>query len=123
MNADEKQDVPTKCITDIWHRIVRYATHAFVNLSAFIGVYRRQNSVLQLEISSGARVATAAALGMPTLAFAHAFEERYDLPAPLSYFVTGAAAVVILSFVVAQVVVEHTPGTASRRDRIVNLGP
>src|SRR5476649_578322 len=69
------------------------------------------------------RVATAAALGMPALACAHAFEERYDLQAPLSYFVTGAAAVVILSFVVAQVVVEHTPGIAPSPGRIVNLGP
>lgn len=70
-----------------------------------------------------ARVAAAAALGVPALACAHAFEERYDLPAPLSYFVTGAAAVVILSFVVAQVVVEHTPHTASSPARLINLGP
>jgi hypothetical protein len=36
-----------------------------------------------------------------TAAFAHAFDERYDLPAPLSYFVFGATAAVALSFAVA----------------------
>jgi hypothetical protein len=63
-----------------------------------------------------------AALGSPALAYAHAFEERYDLPAPLSYFATGAAAVVVLSFVVAQVVVEHTAETAAPRAKHVYLG-
>ena len=67
------------------------------------------------------RVAAAAACAMPALACAHAFEERYDLPAPLSYFTTGAAAVVILSFVVAQVVIEHTDDTASS-SRVVSAG-
>ncbi len=62
-----------------------------------------------------------AALGTPLLACAHAFEERYDLPAPLSYFTTGAAAVVILSFVVAQLVVEHTSSTTSS-GRVIRLG-
>ena len=64
----------------------------------------------------------AATLGMPALAYAHAFEERYDLPAPLAYFATGAAAVVILSFVVAQVVVEHAP-TGQPQTRRISLGP
>jgi hypothetical protein len=68
------------------------------------------------------RVATTAALVMPALAYAHAFEERYDLPAPLSYFVTGAAAVVILSFVVAEMLVEHAPGTTAAPGRILQLG-
>ncbi|MDP6350553.1 MAG: hypothetical protein QGG58_12410, partial [Chloroflexota bacterium] len=31
--------------------------------------------------------------------FAHGFGERYDLPVPLSYFMIGGAAAVILSFV------------------------
>ena len=72
---------------------------------------------------SCARVATAAALGMPVLAYAHAFEERYDLPAPLEYFITGAAAVVILSFVVAQVVVEHTANQEPSHGHLFKLGP
>lgn len=33
--------------------------------------------------------------------FAHGFDERYDLPVPLGYFVLGAAAVVALSFLIA----------------------
>jgi hypothetical protein len=37
---------------------------------------------------------------LPAAAHAHAFGERYELPAPLSYFVVGAALTVALSFVV-----------------------
>lgn len=36
-------------------------------------------------------------------AVAHGFEERYDLPVPLSYVITGACLVVVLTFVVAAV--------------------
>ncbi|HSQ02722.1 MAG TPA: hypothetical protein VLN59_01730, partial [Burkholderiales bacterium] len=36
----------------------------------------------------------------PAAAWPHAFDERYDLPAPLAYFVAGATAAVALSFVV-----------------------
>jgi hypothetical protein len=42
-----------------------------------------------------------AAAMLPFTALAHGFEERYDLPAPLAYFVIGAAATVALSFLVA----------------------
>lgn len=38
---------------------------------------------------------------LPRTAAAHSFGERYDLPAPLTYFMAGAAAVVALTFVVA----------------------
>jgi hypothetical protein len=87
--------------------------------------------MMEVSIPSPAKVAgrgrlikslAYAALGSPALAYAHAFEERYDLPAPLSYFATGAAAVVVLSFVVAQVVVEHTAETTAPRARRVDLG-
>jgi hypothetical protein len=73
-------------------------------------------------MTSVARIVGTAAFGMPALAFAHAFEERYDLPAPLSYFATGAAAVVVLSFVIAQLVVEHTSAAAPPRARTIGLG-
>jgi hypothetical protein len=43
----------------------------------------------------------------PPGALAHAFGERYDLPAPLGYFVAGAAATVALSFAVAVVAVRR----------------
>ena len=36
----------------------------------------------------------------PAPAYAHAFGQRYDLPIPLSYFMAGAAATVVLSFAV-----------------------
>lgn len=42
-------------------------------------------------------------------ASAHAFGQRYDLPLPLDYFLVGGAAVVLLSFVVAAVVLQ--PGS------------
>ena len=48
-----------------------------------------------------ALIACAALAGLPCDALAHAFGERYDLPAPLSYFMVGGAAVVALSFVAA----------------------
>jgi hypothetical protein len=67
---------------------------------------------------SGAPLAVLCCLP-PSLANAHGFGERYDLPAPLGYFVAGAAATVTLSFVVAIIAV--------RRDRphapqIVSIG-
>ncbi len=66
--------------------------------------------------------AVAALLGVPASAYAHAFDQRYDLPAPLSYFVTGAAAVVVLSFVVAQIVVEHTRPSVATGTRQFHIG-
>ena len=36
---------------------------------------------------------------LPTPAYAHGFGERYDLPVPLSYFVVGGAAAVVVSFI------------------------
>ena len=35
------------------------------------------------------------------LASAHGFDERYDLPAPLAWFVAGAALTIALTFIVA----------------------
>jgi hypothetical protein len=43
---------------------------------------------------------TAFCASLPQAAFAHAFDERYDLPAPLFHFVLGATAAVALSFAV-----------------------
>jgi hypothetical protein len=103
-------------IIDKFEYVTRNAIDGLSNLSAFIGVHRRLHLVFRKW------AAFAAALGLPALAHAHAFEERYDLPAPLEYFVTGAAAVVILSFAIAQVIVEHAPGSASSPGRSVKLG-
>lgn len=47
------------------------------------------------------RAAFAALALAPSVAGAHAFGERYDLPAPLGYFVAGAAAAVALTFAAA----------------------
>ncbi|MFT5371258.1 MAG: hypothetical protein ACI9R7_000785, partial [Lysobacterales bacterium] len=54
--------------------------------------------------SSTRRAAPAVALilfsGLPSIAGAHGFAQRYDLPVPLNLYLAGAAAAVILSFVV-----------------------
>ena len=49
------------------------------------------------------------AVFLPTLAEAHGFDERYDLPAPLSYFVVGASLTVALTFVAAAVFARRAP--------------
>jgi hypothetical protein len=54
--------------------------------------------------------ALAALASLPGCARAHGFGERYDLPAPLGYFVTGAAAAVALTFIVAVVSVRRERG-------------
>jgi hypothetical protein len=61
--------------------------------------------------------------GLPLPAWPHAFGERYDLPAPLGYFVAGAAAAVALSFVVAAVFVRAAPRDPGGSGLVVPLGP
>ena len=55
--------------------------------------------MFNLRFAAVAVVALAASLAA-TPAYAHGFGERYDLPIPLDYFIVGAAAAVVLSFVV-----------------------
>ena len=70
-----------------------------------------------------ARIAPAIFLSLPTAAWAHAFDDRYDLPAPLAYFVAGAAAVVGLSFVVTVMFAHGVRSLAPTRGHIVLMGP
>jgi len=70
-----------------------------------------------------ASCAAAAFLSQPGIACAHAFGQRYDLPAPLGYFVFGAAAAVALSFVVAAVFVRRAPREAPENQIVIGLGP
>jgi hypothetical protein len=53
-------------------------------------------------------IAGASAFAGP--AGAHGFGQRYDLPLPLSLYLFGTAAAVILSFVVVGLFARHTPG-------------
>ncbi len=46
---------------------------------------------------------------IPAMALAHGFGERYDLPVPLSLYVTGAGLTVALSFVIVAIFVRKTP--------------
>jgi hypothetical protein len=60
--------------------------------------------------------------GLPANAWAHAFDDRYDLPAPLSYFVAGATAAVGVSFVIAALFMRRALAHDQPR-RSVRLGP
>ena len=74
------------------------------------------------RLCARARCAAAAAC-LPATAWPHAFDDRYDLPAPLSYFVAGAAAAVGLSFVVAALVARRAPRALPASGRVIAVGP
>ena len=74
-------------------------------------------------IVAHARLAAAAVSTLPAMAWPHAFDDRYDLPLPLPYFVAGAAAAVGLSFVAAALFVRSAPPPAATQGRVVSLGP
>jgi hypothetical protein len=68
-------------------------------------------------------VAGAALAVLPAAAAAHAFDDRYDLPLPLGYFIAGAVAAVALSFVIAALVLRRPPPAAADFGPVVPLGP
>jgi hypothetical protein len=76
-----------------------------------------------IRASVAGSLATAVLLSLPGTACAHAFGQRYDLPAPLGYFVAGAAAAVALSFVVAAIFVRRAPREYRDSRSVVPLGP
>jgi hypothetical protein len=59
-------------------------------------------------LTFGAAFGGLCALAAP--AWAHGFGQRYDLPLPLSLYLFGTAAAVIVSFVVVGLFARHTPG-------------
>jgi hypothetical protein len=68
----------------------------------------RRNRVTRSVVTIGVALATSCVLARP--AEAHGFGQRYDLPLPLSLYLFGTAAAVILSFVVVGLFARHTPG-------------
>jgi hypothetical protein len=60
---------------------------------------------------------------LPCAAWPHSFDERYDLPAPLAYFVVSAALTVALSFVVAVGFARSAPPRSAHEYRIDLPGP
>ena len=58
-------------------------------------------------------VAAAASCALAAPAAAHGFGQRYDLPLPLSLYLSGAAAAVVLSFVIVGLFAPHVPGLRS----------
>lgn len=69
------------------------------------------------------RLAAAAFASLPAAAWPHAFGERYDLPAPLNYFVAGATVTVALSFVVAVLIARGVSRTFRAKGLVIALGP
>jgi hypothetical protein len=70
-------------------------------------------------------LAVLAAALLPATVLAHGFDERYDLPAPLGYFVVGAAATVALSFLLAVLFARRAPEVQKDEGRTASipLGP
>jgi hypothetical protein len=62
-----------------------------------------------------------AVLAFTTPAAAHGFGQRYDLPLPLALYLYGAAAVVVVTFLIAGLFVRRAP-SASARSRADLLG-
>src|SRR5262249_57196265 len=54
-------------------------------------------------------LAAVAAASLATPAAAHGFGQRYDLPIPLSFYLTAAAAAVVVAFVIVGLFVRHAP--------------
>ena len=71
----------------------------------------RRDRVTRPAVAFGAALAGFCVLAVP--AAAHGFGQRYDLPLPLSLYLFGTAAAVILSFVVVGLFARHTPGACS----------
>src|SRR6266478_9935997 len=59
-------------------------------------------------VGTGAAFAGCCIIATP--AQAHGFGQRYDLPLPLSLYLFGTAAAVVLSFVIVGLFARHTPG-------------
>src|SRR5260370_36951747 len=59
-------------------------------------------------LAFAAGVASVCSLAVP--AHAHGFGQRYDLPLPLSLYLFGTAAAVVLSFVIVGLFARHVPG-------------
>ncbi|MDB5946338.1 MAG: hypothetical protein JWQ33_1364, partial [Ramlibacter sp.] len=59
------------------------------------------------------RALLAAVAALPLTLWAHGFDERHDLPAPLTHFMAGAALAVALSFVLAVVFARSAPALAA----------
>jgi hypothetical protein len=68
----------------------------------------RRDRVTRPVVALGAALVGFCVLAIP--AWAHGFGQRYDLPLPLSLYLFGTAAAVVLSFVVVGVFARHTPG-------------
>jgi hypothetical protein len=60
-----------------------------------------------------ASLASAAATLFPAVARAHGFGQRYDLPIPLSFYLVGTAAAVVVSFIIVALFVREVPRARS----------
>jgi hypothetical protein len=68
-----------------------------------------------MRAATAARLIAVAALSLSALAtpaWAHGFGQRYDLPLPLSYYVTGACAAIVVTFLIVGLLVRDAPRAA-----------
>jgi hypothetical protein len=86
--------------------ILRSAREGRVSKDARLGCRRRKPGVALAAVHTGFCAGAAPAA-------AHGFGQRYDLPLPLSLYLFGTAAAVVLSFVVVGLFARHAPGARS----------
>jgi len=60
---------------------------------------------------------------LPAIAHAHAIDDRYELPVPLSHFIVGATSAVAISFLIAAICLRRPPSPDAPAGRALSLGP
>jgi hypothetical protein len=60
---------------------------------------------------------------LPALAHAHAIDDRYELPVPLSVFIVGATSAVAVSFLIAALCLRRPPTPDASHGRAISAGP
>src|SRR5712691_3652888 len=76
---------------------------------------------IRASLRLGTTIAAAVALAAP--AGAHGFGQRYDLPLPLSLYLFGTSAAIVLSFVVIGLFARHRPGARGYPRLDLAIGP
>lgn len=80
-------------------------------------LHRAARPALLLGIAIAAAIAPAAPAG------AHGFGQRYDLPLPLSLYLFGTSAAIVLSFVIVGLFARHNPGARLYPRLHLSVGP
>ena len=76
-----------------------------------LALFHKPGSRLRSETVSRLVLSTVSVLLLPETATAHGFGQRYDLPIPLPFWVFGAGATILLSFVLVAAFARGTEGS------------